>query len=108
MPKKNVSGMTLMEVIIAIAILSIVVISILGMLTSGFRMIARAGWNSVVTFDSQAEAEETLILKNTDPLAAGITITFPSDTITCPGKAIKSVRAYNGLSADVWFFQPKN
>ncbi len=103
----NNSGMTLLEIIIAIAILGIMSIGLLSMFTTSFKFIANAGNRSIATYDAKSLVESALNQKNTDSLAPGITIKFhDNSTITAPGKVLQKTHTENGATSDVYLFQP--
>lgn len=106
----NNRGMTLIEIVIAIAILGIMSIGLLTMFTSSFKFIVNAGDRSEATFNTQSQAEQALNMKNSDPLAPGLQIVFPSDgsSITAPGDVIHKSHTENGATANVDIFQPTN
>lgn len=102
-------GLTLIEIMVAIAILAIIVLGALSVLGSGFRMITLSNWHNKSTFDTQTAAEQGLFIKNTNPSAAGVLITFSDgSTVTAPGELRRASQTVNDVAADIWYFQPKN
>lgn len=103
----NSKGMTLLEVLLAVAIMGIISMGVLTMFTSSFRFIVRAGDRSVATYEAKSDAEQALTQKNTDLGASGVVITFSDGTtVTGPGKIQQASETVNGVTVDVPYLQP--
>lgn len=104
---KDNRGMTLLEIIIALAILGIIAVSILALFTSSFSFIAKAGNRSVATYDANAQVEQAIVEKDTT--GSKIQIEFEDhSTIDAPGKLLHKTAVENGVTVDIYYFQPKN
>lgn len=86
----NNKGFTLVEVLIAIAMIGMVMLSFLGMYTHGHRWVFNAGTRTEELFESQDELNKALtddtttaVIESSSPL----TMDFSqlSDTISVPG-----------------------
>lgn len=109
MKEKNRAGLTLLEIVVAMAILGIIVMATLAMFTSGFRLTTLSNWHNKSTFNSQMVTEQALFVKNTNPAATGIEFRFSDGTtINAPGEVRISNQTVNGVTTGIWFFQPKN
>lgn len=103
----NNKGMTLIEIIIAIALLGIVAIGMLVMLKSGFSFIARAGDISKRTYTAQTQVESALAQKNIDVSATNVVIKYHDGSeITSLGKVDNVTVSGNGTPVIVKYFQP--
>jgi len=109
MRRRHERGLTLIEIMVSIAILGIIVLGTLAMLTSGFRLITLSNWHNKSTFNAQSAVEQALMVRNTNPAATGIVLTFgDGSTVSAPGEIRQTVETVNNAASDVWFFQPKN
>lgn len=102
-------GMTLIEVIVAMAIIGIVAISVLTVLTIGFRFIALAGDKSKAGFKAYQEIEKTLTMKDVDENPTNIKLTFTSDgsTINAKGNIESFIQPTKNGRVKITIFQPK-
>ena len=91
--KKSKKGMTLVEIIVAMAILGIIAISFLAVFTSSFKFIYTAGRKSVAV--NQAEQSvETNIANGTALTANSITLDFGTVSISVPGELITKDQSF--------------
>ena len=96
---RNKSGFSLIELIIAMAVLAIIVATFTTMLTSGLFGIVKAGEKSTNIFLSQEDLEKKLSVGTT--IGTPLTITFTDlSTITIQGEIVEfpngnvSIRAF--------------
>lgn len=79
------SGYTLVEVIIALAMIGIIAISFLSIFTSGFRTIARTGHQAVAAYGSQQQLSAKVVdadaLDSDEYTEQKLTFTFKSGPI---------------------------
>jgi prepilin-type N-terminal cleavage/methylation domain-containing protein len=86
--KRNSCGMTLIEIILALAILAVIALAILPAFTSSFKGIMAAGKKSDIVFQSQNETEDK-ILEGANTIAFTINIAFPGvPPVTQQGEAV--------------------
>lgn len=99
----NKKGITLIEIIIAIAILSIVVIVFLTVFSFGFKSIVTAGDRTSDMFEVQSNIENSLTQKynGTTPASVG-QITIDGGSIVPQG--IVTSKIVNGV--EIWYFMP--
>ncbi|WP_128425961.1 type II secretion system protein [Gudongella oleilytica] len=107
--QKAENGFTLIEVIVAMAIIGIVALSVLSIFTNGFSWITLAGDKSEAGFETQRQTEIVLNQKDSDPSPSNLTITFSSDssTITALGNVETLSQPIRTGSVSITVFQPK-
>jgi prepilin-type N-terminal cleavage/methylation domain-containing protein len=107
---KKKKGMTLIEVIIAIAILGIIGVAFLTLFTSGFSFITRAGNRSEAGFNTQTQVEQALNNAISTPDLGSLQIQFSDGTtISAIGyKSSQTCPTINGSQATINFFKPTN
>ena len=107
--EKKYRGMTLIEIIIAIALIGIITVSILTLLSVGFKNIISAGDKAEIIFNVQSNIEDQI--NETTDEATELTETFKlkigDDEISMPGK-VKSVESIlpNGGKVQIDIFIP--
>jgi len=108
MKMKDNKGVTLVELILAIAILGMVAVSILPMFSSGFTHIARAGQRTEVTFINHREIEKELNSNNQNLSGDSIEIEFYDSTeIEAKGSQKEEVQSISGVEVELYFFHPQ-
>lgn len=104
--KQNIKGLTLIELVISIGILSIVAISILQMFGSGFVKIVGAGSHSKAQFVAQEAVEQDLNNRTITADTDTIEIALISTLIEVDGE-IKSHDATMGSrTVTIEYFKP--
>jgi len=102
-------AMTLVEIIMAIALIGIITVSILTLLTSGFTQITSSGERAKALFQAQAQIESDIndIGQSASDAAETLTLKIDDVEIIVPGK-IKSVNTAlpSGRSVQIEIFQP--
>lgn len=78
---KNKKGMTLIEIIIAIAIMGIITVSFLNIFASGYIGILSGGKHTKVAYDGQKQVENS-ILNSTSSHPQTLNITFTDSAST--------------------------
>lgn len=112
MMAKNQKGFTLIEAVIAIAIIGIMCISFLSIFTSGFTTISKSGNRSSALFIVQSNIEEKLNGASITPLTLTpleFIITIPNypSTIAIPGDIITESISVKGQTVTITAFKPK-
>ncbi len=108
--KKN-KGLTLIEVIIAIAIIGIVALGILQMFTMSMVVISNAGKKTQSAYDAQSHAENTLNVNYNDAPAVDeeLELTIGGAQIIAPGRKVEmDSQLGNGENIIIQIFQPKH
>lgn len=102
-------AMTLVEVIVAMAVIGIISISMITLFTSAFVHIARAGNTSEALFQAHKQIETVLVHKSAELTPTNIELTFSSDgtTIISEGNVIKVNYLINKSEVEITFFHPK-
>jgi len=109
---KNKEGMTLIELIIALAIIGIASVSFLTFFTQGFKFVTKAGDRSKAGFNAQAQAEKALNNGISTSNVGSLTITFSDNTyinLDATYGYISSQTtspAVNGSQTTITFFKP--
>jgi len=85
--KISSSGMTLIEVIVAIAIMGIVAIGLLPMFSTGIKLLVNNGKQINMMYSKQ-NIMEGKISKSTDSYAVSMKVVFPGITIDVKGENI--------------------
>ena len=80
---ENKRGFTLIEIIIAIALLGIISVAFLSMFSTGFSIISKAGRRTTSGFSTQTKVEDALNLGTAGTVisASGLNITLPDGSI---------------------------
>ena len=105
---KNEKGMTLIEIIIAIAIIGMIAISLLALYSTAFAFIMRAGDTTDAAFRTHAQIETTLRLKDSDPSPTNLTLTYSNgDVIISKGNKESISQTVKDTEVIIHFFQPK-
>lgn len=106
---KRRKGMTLIEVIVAMAVIGIVAVSVLSVFTTGFGFIMLAGSRSDAGFNTHGRIEGALNQRNTSETPSNIVITFTSDDteIIAPGNIEVFSQPIRTGSVEIEFFQPR-
>lgn len=102
-------GMTLVEVIIAMAVIGIIAVSMISLFTSAFVLISRAGDTSEALFKVHKEIETVLTNKSVDSTPTNIDLKFSSDgtIVTSKGNHLKVNITVNKSNVEISFFHPK-
>ncbi|KUK71915.1 MAG: Uncharacterized protein XD91_1647 [Clostridiales bacterium 38_11] len=105
----NSKGMTLIEVVVAMAIIALIAAAVLSVFTTGFAAIKRAGNKSEAGFNAHSQIEITLNKRDTDPSPSNLTITFSSDgsAFNSLGNVETVTHTINRSDVIITFFQPK-
>lgn len=108
---KSNKGMTLVELIVATAIIGVVAIGLIQMFTMGFMVVSKAGKKAQSAYNAQTEVESTLQTKHLLEPQAGETfeLTIGADIVTIPGRKTQiQSELSNGEQVEIEIFQPKN
>jgi prepilin-type N-terminal cleavage/methylation domain-containing protein len=113
---KHSKGMTLIEVIVAIAILGIVVVAFLNLFTFGYTHISNAGHRSAAGFQAHQAAEQKIAGGAIDPsiveaenpttIIINLPSPLPSMPMTQSGREVSFEAVRNGVRATVTTFVP--
>ncbi|MCD4712447.1 MAG: prepilin-type N-terminal cleavage/methylation domain-containing protein [Clostridiales bacterium] len=104
-------GMTLIEVIIAMAIIGIIAVGLIQMFTMSMIVISNAGKKTQSAYDAQKHAEHSLTSKysNTPDVDEELLLTIGGTTIIAPGRKVKvESQLSNGEIINIEVFQPKH
>lgn len=112
--KERTTGFTLIETIVAIALIAIVLVAFLGAFLQGFTGVTTAGKKSLSVYTSSKELESylatgTLSAYTSTPVATTIIIQLPkplSSVMTVTGKIITASKSENGMTSEVRTFIP--
>ncbi len=109
MINKRRKGMTLIEVLVAMAIIGIVAISMLSLFSTGFSFIVRAGEKSETSFGTHKQIEVALNSKDVDVSPSNLVLTFSSDNSTIESKGNIEVFSLEigKTSTSITVFQPR-
>ena len=103
------NAMTLVEIIMAMALIGIITISIMTLLTSGFTQITSSGERAKALFQAQAQIESDIndIGQSASDASETLTLKIDDTEIIVPGK-VKSVNTAlpNGRFVQIEIFQP--
>lgn len=100
--------MTLIEVILAIAIIGIITVSFLSIFTTGFSLVKRAGDKSYVVFDNHAEIEASLSVPGIDGTSSLKIILNDGTEIVVPGAIDVFTQESGNVSTNITVFRPIN
>lgn len=103
---KSQKGFTLIEVVVALAILVIIVFSFTIMFTSSFSGIFRAGHKSRALFEAQEEMDNK-IAGNMNSGANAITVQFDQIDVTVDGEIKEVTYEYEGRNGVLYYFLPE-
>lgn len=102
----NELGFSLVELLIAMVILAVIILSFTALFSSSFSGIFTAGRKSKALFEAQDELEQKII--GGTSLSTLLTVTFSdSSTITIPGELITGDVLYEGNTGAVTTFIPQ-
>lgn len=104
-------GMTLIEVIIAMAIIGIIAVGLIQMFTMSMIVISNAGKKTQSAYDAQKYAENTLAEKHSDApeVDEELVLTIGGTTTIAPGRKMKiESQLGNGKIINIEVFQPKH
>lgn len=102
---KDEKGFTMVEVLIALAILVIIIAAFTALFTTGARGIFSAGRKSNALFEAQNEMDNFIAEGNSDGLATH-NIEFDSITITVTGEEKIISTEYEGRTVEIYYFLP--
>lgn len=105
LPKKT-KGFTLIEIIVALAIIGVIGVSLLTVFTMGMRVIVQARDRNDAAYTAQSQVEANLNTVNAAP--STITITMPdTTTISASGTVMPAESAtVNGKEVSIDYFKP--
>lgn len=103
---KTQKGFTLIEVIVAVAILMIIVFSFTLMFTTSFSGIFRAGHKSRALFETQDEMDNK-IAGNLNSGVDSISVQFDQIAITVVGEIKEVTYEYEGRNGVLYYFLPE-
>ena len=106
---KDKKGFTLVELIVAIAIIGIISVFVLSAFSSGVKIISKARFSSAAGYNTQSIVEDDL--KNSSITTNNITITLPgspSSTIMASGTISTKSAVVNGETVTITYFKPGN
>lgn len=106
---RNNSGLTLIEIIIAMAIIGIIALAIIEMFSSASVFIVRAGDTTESLFQSHKQIETILTQKSSSVSPTNMELKFSSDgsTFTSEGNIITVNHIINKSEVEITFFHPK-
>jgi prepilin-type N-terminal cleavage/methylation domain-containing protein len=99
-------GFTLVEVLVALAILSIIIMAFTTLFTSSFSGIFRAGRKSASLYEAQAVLDQ-VIDQGTALTEDEINILFGGIVIKVQGEEITEAYEYDGRTGQLVYFLPK-
>ncbi len=111
---KNDSGLTLVELLVALAILTLVLLAVVGLFTGGFSNVGIAGHRSDALYRAQTGLENNILIPGTDDDGlqmddTELEITFEGFTIRVPGKTITVEQdAHEEYSVILTVFRPND
>lgn len=108
--RKGDSGLTLVEVLVALAVLTIVLVAVVGLYTGGYMGVGMAGHRSDALYRAQAGLENNILIPGVDNDGlqmddTEIEIDYPGLSIIVPGKIItveQEAREDNPVSLTVF------
>lgn len=101
------SGVTLVEVVIAIAVLAVVIVAFLSLFGSAYNWIIKARNKSAAMYDAQEQVELS-ISEGTPNLGDSLTFEFSSDfEFDVPGAVVKKDGVYRDEESSVVVFVPQ-
>jgi prepilin-type N-terminal cleavage/methylation domain-containing protein len=106
---KKKKGFTLIELIVAIAILGILCIAFLPMFVQGFKAIATAGRRSKANYDTQKNVEKDIDDRLVSAGADSLRITSSMDStffVDVPGEEKTETTTFEGRNVVITFFMP--
>jgi prepilin-type N-terminal cleavage/methylation domain-containing protein len=107
MKKINNKGFTLIEIIVSLALISLVLVFFFGMFLQGTTGIISASNKNKSTYNAMDRMENVVAGSYATSEAVSLTIQLPSGTITQPGQKItKTSSDYNGKTSEVTTFIP--
>ncbi len=86
-------GMTLIEIVVSLAILGVLIASFLGVFTSGYRYITKAGDQSVISFQNQESIEA--LIKEQGP-GSNLTLDFIDSSAVAAPFSVSGIRIFEG------------
>ncbi|MBS3898094.1 MAG: prepilin-type N-terminal cleavage/methylation domain-containing protein [Dethiobacter sp.] len=92
--KNDVSGLSLVEVLVALLVMAIVIVPLISMFTNGFSGIARTGRKSQDLYQAQKEVEAAIYagVNSITPSPPPLRITFADDSFVLVPGEIREVR----------------
>ncbi|MDR5658118.1 type II secretion system protein [Serpentinicella sp. ANB-PHB4] len=72
----NQKGLTLIEVLVSLALIGLIMVSLIPILTFGFRHVFRGGHRTTVAFEAQQEIESAISAGTSDGEVESMTIRF--------------------------------
>jgi len=104
---KKEEGFTLVEIIIALTILFIVIISFTILFTTGFSGIFGAGRKSEALYKAQEEMDNTIIRGAENLASEPLNIKFDNINIDVSGEEIEVYYEYEGRTGVLHYFVPE-
>ena len=99
-------GFSLVEIVVAMAILSIVAAIFLTLMTFSAGMIFTAGNKSEQIFETQGEVDNKIVTSDTDTsVSVTVNVTFP-DSVIIPVAGERLEEDYEGFSGSIIYFLP--
>jgi len=99
-------GFSLVEVLVALAVLTIIIFAFTTLFTSSFSGIFRAGRKSASLYEAQA-ALDHVIEQGTASTAAEVTILFGSIAVNVKGEEVTEEYQYEDRTGQLVYFLPK-
>ena len=109
---KRRNGLTLVEVIVAMAIIGIIAIGMLAMFSSAFKFIVHAGNTTESLFQAHKQIETILTQNSLAVSPTNIQLRFSSDgtdgtSFVSQGNVITVRHTINNSEVEITFFHPK-
>lgn len=104
--QRNNNGFTLVEVIISMAILSIIVVAFLAMFTSGFVWIYTAGDRGFAYSEAQQDIESRMAMQDAVLFEDELILDFNGTVISIPGGLISTTQTVGRVSSSPEVFLP--
>jgi prepilin-type N-terminal cleavage/methylation domain-containing protein len=104
---KHKKGLTLLEIVIAVAILSIISMAMLSLFSTGFSFVVRAGNRGEASYSAQGLAELQLLTKSTG--GAGMILEHDDHPdITSSGALVEFPETVGNVTVVLKIFQPSH
>lgn len=104
---KDKKGFTLVEVIVAIALIGIICVFAFSAFSTGFKIISNARFSSAAGYNTQSTVEDDLLNSSLSTNTISITLPGPpSSTIMASGTVSTKSAVVNGETVTITYFKP--